>query len=248
MTLKEFEQRYSDYYHTYGKDGSSQMSNELLYDQQPLGPVTFAENPEPRCPCLLLLDTSGSMAGKPITELNAGLRSFYEELQGDSLAVKRVEVALLSFGPVRVISEFNTADFFLDPTLEAEGDTPLGEAILAGIDLIRKRKDEYRANGISFYRPWIFLITDGSPTDEWQRAAAMVREGESAKSFAFFAVGVQNADMSVLSQISVRQPLKLQGLKFREFFQWLSNSMKSASRSNPGDRILLSPPSGWSEI
>jgi len=224
------------------------MSDDAMYDQQPLGPVTFAENPEPRCPCLLLLDTSGSMAGKPIAELNAGLRSFYEELQGDSLAVKRVEVALVSFGPVRVISEFNTADFFLDPTLEAEGDTPLGEAITRGIDMVRKRKDEYRANGISFYRPWIFLITDGSPTDEWQRAAAAVREGENSKSFAFFAVGVQNADMAVLRQLTVRQPLKLQGLKFREFFQWLSNSMKSASRSNPGDRILLSPPSGWSEI
>ena len=224
------------------------MSDNTLLDQQPLGPITFAENPEPRCPCLLLLDTSGSMAGRPITELNAGLRAFYDELQSDSLAIKRVEVALISFGPVRVINDFNTADFFLDPTLEAEGDTPLGEAIEQGLEMIRRRKELYRSNGISFYRPWIFLITDGSPTDKWQRAASMVREGESAKSFAFFAVGVQNADMNVLRQISVREPLKLQGLKFREFFQWLSNSMKSASRSNPGDRIQLAPPLGWSEI
>lgn len=224
------------------------MNDTILLDQQPLGPVTFAENPEPRCPCLLLLDTSGSMAGRPIEELNAGIRAFYEELQSDSLAVKRVEVALISFGPVRIISTFSTADFFLDPTLAAEGDTPLGEAITTGIDLIRKRKEEYRSNGISFYRPWIFLITDGSPTDKWQHAASMVREGENAKAFAFFAIGVQNADMNVLRQISVREPLRLQGLKFREFFQWLSNSMKSASRSNPGDKILLAPPSGWSEI
>jgi len=224
------------------------LNDTILLDQQPLGPVTFAENPEPRCPCLLLLDTSGSMAGRPIEELNAGVRAFYEELQSDSLAVKRVEVALVSFGPVRIISNFNTADFFLDPTLVAEGDTPLGEAITTGIELIRKRKEEYRSNGISFYRPWIFLITDGSPTDKWQHAAALVREGENTKSFAFFAVGVQNADMNVLRQISVREPLRLQGLKFREFFQWLSNSMKSASRSNPGDKILLAPPSGWSEI
>ena len=49
------------------------MSDNMLLDQQPLGAVTFAENPEPRCPCLLLLDTSGSMAGKPIAELNAGI-------------------------------------------------------------------------------------------------------------------------------------------------------------------------------
>jgi uncharacterized protein YegL len=204
----------------------------MLPDQQPLGAVTFAENPEPRCPCLLLLDTSGSMAGVAISELNDGIK----------------ELALVSFGPVRVISEFNTADVFLDPELEAVGDTPMGEAIKKGIDLIRARKEQYRANGISFYRPWIFLITDGAPTDEWQSAAALVREGEASKSFAFFAIGVQKADMKILKQISVREPVKLQGLKFREFFQWLSNSMKSASRSNPGDKIALAPPRGWSEI
>ena len=220
----------------------------MLPDQQPLGAVTFAENPEPRCPCLLLLDTSGSMAGQAISELNDGIKEFYHELQNDSLAIKRVEVALVSFGPVRVISEFNTADVFLDPELEAVGDTPMGEAIKKGIELIRARKEQYRANGISFYRPWIFLITDGSPTDEWQSAAALVREGEASRSFAFFAIGVQKADMKILKQIAVREPVKLQGLKFREFFQWLSNSMKSASRSNPGDKIMLAPPRGWSEI
>ena len=220
----------------------------ILPDQQPLGAVTFAENPEPRCPCLLLLDTSGSMAGQPITELNEGIREFYNELQNDSLAIKRVEVALLSFGPVRVLSEFNTAECFFDPQLEAVGDTPMGEAIKRGIELIRNRKDQYRANGISFYRPWIFLITDGAPTDEWQSAAAMVREGEASKAFAFFAIGVNKADMKTLKQISVRDPVKLQGLRFREFFQWLSNSMKSASRSNPGDKIMLASPLGWSEI
>ncbi len=194
----------------------------ILPDQQPLGAVTFAENPEPRCPCLLLLDTSGSMAGEPIAELNAGIREFYNELQNDSLAIKRVEVALLSFGPVRLISEFNTAECFFDPQLEAVGDTPIGEAIQKGIELIKNRKEQYRANGISFYRPWIFLITDGAPTDQWQTAAAMVREGELAKSFALFAIGVHKADMKVLKQISVREPVKLQGLKVREFFQWLS--------------------------
>ena len=224
------------------------MSEDMYLDQQPLGAVTFAENPEPRCPCLLLLDTSGSMSGEAIAELNAGIKSFYNELQGDSLAIKRVEVALMTFGPVRVISEFNTAECFFDPQLEAVGDTPIGEAIRKGIELIRARKEQYRANGISFYRPWIFLITDGAPTDEWQSAAALVREGEQSKAFAFFTLGVNKADMRILKQISVREPVKLQGLKFREFFQWLSNSMKSASRSNPGDRIQLAPPLGWSEI
>ncbi len=194
------------------------MRNDISLDQQPLGAVTFAENPEPRCPCLLLLDTSGSMTGQPINELNAGLRAFYDELQNDSLAIKRVEVALLSFGPVRIVSDFNTAECFFDPQLEAVGDTPMGEAIKKGIELIKNRKDQYRANGISFYRPWIFLITDGAPTDEWQSAAALIKQGEMAKSFAFFAIGVQKADMNILRQSVCQGTVKTPGIEIPGIF------------------------------
>jgi len=62
-------------------------------------PFTFSEsteNPEPRCACLLLLDTSGSMGGAPIRELNAGLQAFKEALSQDTLAMKRVEIAIVT--------------------------------------------------------------------------------------------------------------------------------------------------------
>jgi hypothetical protein len=66
------------------------------FDQVPFGKgVEFAENTEPRCPCLLLLDTSGSMRGKPIDELNTGVRQFRDELFADEMAPKRVEVAIV---------------------------------------------------------------------------------------------------------------------------------------------------------
>jgi uncharacterized protein YegL len=211
-------------------------------------PGGFADNPEPRCPCLLLLDTSGSMQGTPIHELNAGLATFRDELGADELAMKRVEVGVITFGPVRMHTPFVTPSHFYPAPLSAGGETPMGEAIPQGLAMLRARKEEYRANGISFYRPWVFLITDGQPTDEWASAAAEVRAGEASKSLAFFAVGVGGANMDALRIISVREPLRLKGLKFRELFQWLSNSMRSVSRSTPGNALALPPPSGWASV
>ncbi len=197
---------------------------------------------------MLLLDRSASMAGAPIRELNAGLATFRNELLTDSLAMKRVEVAVVSFGPVRIETEFYTAPNFVPPVLDAGGDTPMGEAIQQGIAMVQQRKDIYKSSGILSYRPWIFMITDGAPTDAWQTAAQLVHEGEAQKSFAFFAVGVQGARMDILSQLSTREPLKLQGFKFREMFLWLSRSMRSVSQSTPGATVPLASPAGWAEV
>jgi len=219
------------------------MSEQIFFETN-----DFASNPEPRCPCILLLDVSGSMSGRAIDELNAGLAAFRDELSADSLAVKRVEVAIVTFGPVRVEAPFTSASTFFPPVLKAQGDTPMGAAILQAIDMVRDRKQEYRANGISYYRPWVFLITDGAPTDSWQSAAEAVREAERSKQLAFFAIGVGGADMDVLRGISVREPLALDGLQFRNLFSWLSSSLRSVSRSTPGADVPLASPKGWAAV
>jgi uncharacterized protein YegL len=222
-----------------------------MSEQIPFGTNDFAENPEPRCPCVLLLDTSMSMQGQPIQELNEGLIAYKDELAADSLAAKRVEVAIVTFGPVRTVQDFTTAEQFFPPTLAPTGDTPMGAAVTQAIDMVATRKATYRSNGIAFYRPWIFLITDGAPTDHWQDAAAKVKEGESSKAFSFFTVGVEGANLEVLGQLATREPLKLKGLRFRDLFQWLSNSQKSVSRSTPGEAVPLAnpkAPDGWAEV
>ncbi len=222
------------------------------YDIGPGGfDPTFAENPEPRCPLMLLLDNSYSMSGARLQELNAGLKTLQNELQSDSLTAKRVEVAIVTYGPVRQRQDFVTVDQFTPPTLEAEANTPMGEAILMGIDLIQQRKATYKANGVAYYRPWMFLITDGQPTDDVTAASAAVKAGEDAKSFSFFAVGIDDADMETLNRIAVRQALKLKGLAFRELFLWLSASMSRVSQSNPGDQVAIenpAAPEGWAVI
>jgi uncharacterized protein YegL len=222
-----------------------------IIEQVPFAATEFAENPEPRCPCILLLDTSGSMKGQPILELNRGLTAFRDELASDSLATKRVEVAVITFGPVQVHNDFQTADVFQPAELKASGETPMGAAIEQALSLLEQRKNVYRTNGVSYYRPWIFLITDGGPTDAWKTAAEKIKAGEAAKTFSFFAVGVEGAKMEILEQISVREPIRLKQLQFRELFVWLSNSMKAVSRSSVGDRVPLTNPTvpdGWADV
>jgi uncharacterized protein YegL len=192
------------------------------------------------------------MNGAPIDALNAGLHTFKDELNRDEIAKKRVEVAIISFNSdVQVVQDFVTADQFDPPTLIAEGLTHMGSGIHKALDLVQDRKAQYRNNGVAYYRPWVFLITDGEPQGESESvveaAAQRLQQEEENQRVAFFAVGVEDANIERLSQIVVRTPLKLKGLNFQEMFIWLSASMQRVSQSQTNEQVPLPPP-GWGTI
>jgi uncharacterized protein YegL len=229
--------------------------------------IEIANPQQPHCATVLLVDTSGSMAGEKIYALNEGIKVFKAEIvgdeaqhiQGDELAAKRVELAVVSFGgSVNVLHDFSSIQDFEPPALVADGGTPMGEAVLRAVDLVEQRKEQYKSQGIDYYRPWIFMITDGEPTDmqpgdsKWNEVLGKVREGEANKKFMFFAVAVEPANTELLKKIAPpnRPPVCLKGNRFREMFQWLSKSQSKVSASKLGEQVALENPvaAGWGQI
>ena len=214
--------------------------------------VEFADNPEPRCACVLLLDTSGSMFGEPIEALNYGVATYIETLRGDPLASLRVETAIVSFNSsVTLEQDFATADAVAPVSLSVTGITSTASGVNYALDLITARKQVYRDAGVAYYRPWIILITDGASTDDedqMRAAAQRVHQAEDAKQVAFFCVGVEGALMSELNALAPRGARSLKGLAFDEFFEWLSASMTRVSSSRVDDEISLPNPSGWAAL
>ena len=89
---------------------------------------------------------------------------------------------------------------------------------------------------MDYFRPWVFLITDGNPTDfGWESAADEVQEEERRKGVSFYAVGVENADLTKLFRFSAqRQPVRLKLSAFQVLFQWLSKSWNRWHSPAPG--------------
>lgn len=220
-----------------------------MSDDFNLDAVEFAENPEPRCPCVLLLDTSGSMEGAPLEALREGLRAFKNDLVRDSLAARRVEVAVMTFDDnVNLVQNFVTVDRFDPPDFTAGGHTCMATAVLEALELVKSRKELYRNNGIAYYRPWIFLITDGEPDEPESliaEAASRIRLEEQENKVIFFAVGVESANMERLTQLVCRAPVKLNGLNFVDMFVWLSRSMETAAQTGFDAQIALPEPKAF---
>jgi uncharacterized protein YegL len=214
---------------------------------------------QPHVATVLLLDISGSMEGDKIRQVNEGLQYFKDDVSSDDLTRKRLDFSIITFGSaVDIFQPFCNIENFNPPALQAGGTTCMGGAILKAIDLIETRKQEYRSKGIDFYRPWIFMVTDGNPTDMtqgdplWNEVVKKINDGEANKKFLFFTVGVDSADMDLLGQLAPhnRVPVRLMKNKFKEMFLWFSKSQQKVSASKIGEQVALDNPvgpKGWAE-
>jgi uncharacterized protein YegL len=208
--------------------------------------LPIADPHEQRVACVLLLDTSGSMDGEPIRQLNAAMQQLKADLAADSLACKRAEIEIITFdSEAKIVQDFaRVIDGFNPPILAASGTTSMGAAISLALNDIEYRKEYYRAQGIVYTRPWIFLITDGAPTDRAAFEAAVQRasDARNQKKCLIFGIGVEGADTATLKRVSGDLTFKLNpAFTFAEFFKFVSSSLSSASASKPGDQMSLRP-------
>ena len=233
----------------------------------------LVNNPTPRVPICLCLDTSGSMnaiegdcvkTGETtysdgrkwdiavggttrIAELKKGLDLFYNAIRDDETARYSAEVCIVTFdSTAKKIVDFSTLDLQENvPVLTADGGTAMGEGVNLALDLLEERKQEYKDAGVDYYQPWLVLMTDGQPSggseSELQRAQSRTTDLVNSRKLTVFPIGIGNeADKSALEKFSPKfAPLKLQGLKFQEFFSWLSKSVSKTSQSTPGEKVPL---------
>lgn len=196
--------------------------------------------------CVLLVDISGSMMFS-MDELHQGLDSFRMALQQDEQACGCADVSLIAFNNiVQTIVPFCPASVFFPPRLEAGGKTCMNGAIIEGLRIIEERKALYKSYGISYFRPWMFLLTDGEPTDHGMEGQArqMLQSAITGNKINFFPMGIGNK-VNFQKLRSYAGPngtvLKASQENFHEAFVWLSSSLSAISNSAGMSQATLPP-------
>lgn len=198
---------------------------------------------EPHMACVLLLDTSGSMYGDAIDSLNRAINDFKEQTSMDELAQKRVDIAIIEFNDTaRVVQNFTPLSQMQPVTLSASGCTAMGAGINLAIDKVKERNRFYNSMGTPCFKPWIFMITDGAPTDDIESARQRIIDEESKGTHGklkFWAVGVPGYSKETLTSLTKRC-IALNEANFNGIFNWLSESMVTISVSRVDENPQLS--------
>jgi uncharacterized protein YegL len=207
---------------------------------------------EERLPCVLIVDGSSSMStGDAIGHLNRGLQTFQTELQADPMASLRVRILVIRVGDTaQVLTDWTDAVQFTAPTVVANGATPLGGGIELALSKIAQMRAELKAAGISRKKPWVFIMTDGAPTDAdvWNAASAKLQNEEMQGNLFVFPIAVgDHADPQELKKCvsPERNVIRMDAAKFKEMFKYVSDKSKAASTKPQGAQQDMG---GWGTV
>jgi uncharacterized protein YegL len=185
-----------------------------------------------RLPVYLLLDCSGSMSGEPIEAVRQGLRALVSDLRGDPQALETAYISVITFASsAQQICPLTELVAFQEPNVDAGGSTSLGDAL----KLLEKCLDsEVRKSSESQkgdWKPLVFLMTDGQPTDSWESAADRIKQKKVGNIIACAAgPGADETILKRITEIVVRLD-NLQPDALKLFFKWVSSSIKMTSQS-----------------
>ena len=200
---------------------------------------------EVHLPCAALVDISGSMSIS-MNELNEGLKLLVKSIQEDEIASGRVELSIIAFGDrAKEVLPFGPITAVEAPVVTSDGGmTHMHEAVGLALDLIEKRKSEYKAAGTPYYRPWIFMLTDGAPNDDDHGEFERLKRAQQEKKTTFYGIGIgENANKQLLKDLNKDGIcFSASATEFRKAFLWLSTSVSMITNSTPDTKVQLENP------
>lgn len=184
-----------------------------------------------RLPVYLLLDTSGSMHGEPIEAVKNGVQILLSTLRQDPYALETAYLSIISFDSrAKQLVPLTELAAFQMPDLQASGTTQLGEALSLLASCIEQEVAKTTAETKGDWKPLIFIMTDGTPTDDWKKGLEQLKKTKTGVIVAC-AAG-HGVDTSVLKQITevVVELATTDSNAIKAFFKWVSASVSSGSQ------------------
>jgi uncharacterized protein YegL len=183
-----------------------------------------------RLPVYLLLDTSGSMMGEAIEATKNGLQLLVSNLRTDPYALETAYLSVITFGSEATqIVPLTELTSFQVPNLVASGQTALGKALSLAAQRIDVEVAKTTADAKGDWKPLVFIMTDGVPTDDWR---AGLRDFQAAKPGLVVCCAAGGGETSVLKEISevVVALDTADSATMKAFFKWVSASISTSSK------------------